>query len=135
MSMAPEPPRLRRLASFVTHWVDPLLRPLAGVLPGFGELAHVGRRSGQVHRTPLNVFRRGDAVVIVLTYGSGSQWVKNVLAAGECRIRMRGRGYRLVEPRVSVDPELRALPWLPRVIERANRASEVLTMRIAGPAD
>ena len=129
------PTRLQRFASLVTRWLDPLIRPVAGHLPGFAELTHVGRRSGRVYRTPLNVFRRGDRVIIVLTYGSDAQWVRNVLAAGTCEIRMRGRNRRLVEPRLSVDPELRALPWLPRTIERANRASEILTLRIAGPGD
>jgi deazaflavin-dependent oxidoreductase (nitroreductase family) len=133
-SPRPAPPtRLRRWASFVTRWIDPLIRPLAGILPGFGVLTHVGRRSGRVYRTPLNVFRRGDRLVVALTYGSEVQWVRNVRAAGGCGIRMRGRDYRLVDPRLHIDPELRDLPWLPRVIERANRVSELLSMRISGP--
>ena len=129
--MAAPPTRLRGLRSFVTHWVDPVLRPFTGVLPGFCVLTHVGRRSGKVYRTPLNVFRRADRVVFALTYGSDAEWVRNVLAAGECRIRTVGRDLHLVEPRVVVDPTLRDLPWLPRVIERANLVSEVLEMRVA----
>ena len=134
--MAAPPTRLRGLRSFVTHWVDPILRPFTGALPGFCVLTHVGRRSGKVYRTPLNVFRRGDRVVFALTYGSDAQWVRNVLAAGECQIRTMGRDLHLVGPRVVVDPALKDLPWLPRVVERINRVSEVLEMRIAdGPHD
>jgi hypothetical protein len=40
--------------------------------------------------------------------------LKNVLAAGECRIRRRGRTVQLVEPEVIVDSDLRELPWLLR---------------------
>ncbi|MET0772871.1 MAG: nitroreductase family deazaflavin-dependent oxidoreductase [Candidatus Limnocylindrales bacterium] len=131
--MGSPPTRLHALASFVTHWVDPLLRPFADVLPGFCVLTHVGRRSGRVYRTPLNVFRRRDRVVFALTYGSGAEWVRNVLAAGACDIRTMRRDLHLVRPEVVVDAELRDLPWLPRVIERANRVSEILVMRVAEP--
>ena len=79
--------RLQGFASVVTRWFDPLVRPFAGFLPTFCILTHVGRRSSRVYRTPLNVFRRGDRVVFALTYGSGAEWVRNVLAAGECEIR------------------------------------------------
>ncbi len=123
--------RLQGFASFVTHWLDPLVRPFAGFLPTFCILTHVGRRSRRVYRTPLNVFRRGDRVVFALTYGSGAEWVRNVLAAGECEIRTMGRELRLVEPRIVVDPELRDLPRLPRIIERANQVTEILEMRVA----
>ena len=130
--MGAPPTRLRRIRSFVTHWIDPLLRPFTSILPGFCVLTHVGRRSGKVYRTPLNVFRRGDRVVFALTYGSDAEWVRNVLAAGACDIRTMRRDLHLVDPRVVVDPELRDLPWLPRVIERANRVTETLVMRV-GP--
>jgi deazaflavin-dependent oxidoreductase (nitroreductase family) len=130
----PAPPTLLRgMASFVTRWVDPLVRPAAGILPGFGVLSHVGRRSGRVYRTPLNVFRRGDRLIIALTYGSDAQWVRNVLAAGGARIRTRGADHRLVDPELRIDPQLRDLPWLPRAIERANRVSEVLSLRVVPP--
>jgi deazaflavin-dependent oxidoreductase (nitroreductase family) len=129
--VAGPPTRLERFGSFVTHWIDPVLRPAAGVLPGFCILTHLGRRSGRTYRTPLNVFLRGDRAVFALTYGSDAEWVRNVLAAGGCTIRTRRRDIRLVEPHVVIDPELRELPWLPRVIERANRVTETLVTRIA----
>lgn len=80
------------------HWLarvnlaigNRLLRPFTGILPGFGVLEHVGRRSGVRRQTPLTVFRHGDRYVIALTYGPDVQWVKNVLAAGGCRVRNRG---------------------------------------------
>src|SRR6201982_2913731 len=63
----------------------------AGWLPGFGILTHVGRKSGKVHRTPVNVFRTPNGFIIALTYSSQCQWVKNVLAAGGSEVKTRGR--------------------------------------------
>jgi hypothetical protein len=80
------------------------------------------------------VFRRGDRVIFALTYGSTAEWVRNVLAAGECQIRTMGRDLQLVETRIVVDAQLAGLPWLPRVIERANQVTEMLEMRVARPA-
>jgi deazaflavin-dependent oxidoreductase (nitroreductase family) len=60
---------------------------LAGHGP-FVELEHVGRRSGRVYRVPLNAFRTGDSVTFALTYGPNTDWLRNVRAAGGCRVRM-----------------------------------------------
>ena len=124
-------PRMRFLRPFVSHLVNPIIRPFAGWLPGFAVLTHVGRRSGRVHRTPINVFRRGDRYVFALTYGSDVHWVKNILAAGWCEMRTRGRDIRLVDPELFVDAELRLMPRVLRPIGRLNRVSEVLQMRAA----
>lgn len=60
---------------------------LAGHGP-FIELEHVGRSSGRVYRVPLNAFRTGDTVTFALTYGPRVDWLRNVRAAGGCRVRM-----------------------------------------------
>ena len=81
-------------------------------------MTHRGRKSGRVYRTPINVFRRGDAYLFFLTYGADVDWVKNVLAAGQCSLRIRGQDVALVDPELVVDPELRAAPRIPRFVER-----------------
>jgi deazaflavin-dependent oxidoreductase (nitroreductase family) len=103
--------------------------PFAAYLPWFGVLEHVGRRSGTVRRTPLNVFRHDNRYVIALTYGPDVQWVANVLAAGECRIRTRGRWVRLVEPRRFSDPSRRRVPLIVRIVLRLIGVTEFLEMR------
>src|SRR4051812_49595068 len=74
-------PLPKRLARFNLHVTNRVLGPFARRLPGFAVVAHVGRRSGRVRHTPVNLFRDGDRYVIALTYGADSQWVRNVLAA------------------------------------------------------
>jgi deazaflavin-dependent oxidoreductase (nitroreductase family) len=123
--------RLHVLRRPVTRLFNPLSRRFAGVLPGFGILAHRGRRSGTEYRTPINVFRRGGAWVIVLTYGSDVDWVKNVLAAGGCGLRTRGRDRRLVDPRLVTDPSLPGMPLPVRLMGRVIGATELLVLREA----
>ncbi len=107
--------RFRRIA---TRYLDPVLRPVASWLPAFAVMTHRGRMSGREYRTPINVFRRGDAYLFFLTYGADVDWVKNVLAAGSCSLRIRGRDVALVHPELIEDRELRDAPLIPRFIER-----------------
>ena len=107
-----------RYRRYVNRYLNPITRPLARRLPSFAILTHRGRTSGRTYRTPINVFRRGDAYIFLLTYGSDVQWVKNVLASGSCSIETRGRVVKLNEPELITDPELRLAPPLARFIER-----------------
>ena len=137
-SMAGPPPpaprtRLQFLRPFTTRFVNPATRVVAGWVPGFGILLYRGRTSGKAYRTPMNVFRRGDEYVFALTYGPDAQWVRNILAAGECGTRTMGRELRLVEPRLEHDPRLRAMPFFVRPFLRFMRVTELLRMRIASP--
>jgi deazaflavin-dependent oxidoreductase (nitroreductase family) len=109
--------------------VNPVTRLFAGRLPGFGILSYTGRKTGQRYRTPINVFKRDNVYVFALTYGSEANWVRNVLAAGGCEVRVRGRDVRLVEPELLVDPRGRLVPLPVRLFLRLNRVTEFLRMR------
>jgi deazaflavin-dependent oxidoreductase (nitroreductase family) len=102
--------RKRRLAKFNIAVTNRITSLFAGWLPGFGILSHVGRKSGKVYRTPVNVFRAPSGFIVALTYSSQSEWVKNVLAAGSCELKTVGRRYRLVAPRVVCDTTRRRFP-------------------------
>jgi deazaflavin-dependent oxidoreductase (nitroreductase family) len=88
-------PLPRGLARANRYFINPVARRVAGWAPGFCILTHIGRRSGREYRLPLNVFRSGDTFVFALTYGSNTDWVRNVMAAGRCSIRYRRRDYEL----------------------------------------
>jgi deazaflavin-dependent oxidoreductase (nitroreductase family) len=128
------PTRFQFLRPFTTRVFNRLSIHFAGWLPGFAILTHVGRKTGQTHRTPINVFRRGDHYMFALTYGGEVQWLKNVLAAGECTMRSGGRDVRLVAPELIVDPELGLMPLPVRIFLRFNRVTELLRMRAASGA-
>ncbi len=117
---------------FTKRVVNPLTRLFAGWMPGFGLLTYSGRATGRVYHLPINVFRRGDQYVFALTYGSDSQWVKNVIAAGGCEIRIRSRNIRLVEPELIVDPEVELVPEPVRFfLKHVVRVTGLVRMRAA----
>ena len=67
--------------------LNKVTRHLAPWLPGLGVVVHRGRTSGKQYRTPVNVFPRpGGRYVLALTYGTDTDWVKNVIAAGGCTL-------------------------------------------------
>jgi deazaflavin-dependent oxidoreductase (nitroreductase family) len=97
-------------------------------MPGFGILAHIGRKSGNVYRTPVNVFRASNGFIIALTYSSQSEWVKNVLAAGGCELKTRGKKYHLSAPKVVYDPTRRRFPIPVRIVLGIVGADEYMEL-------
>lgn len=125
-------PAPRWLARANRRVTNQLLGPLVARLPGFAIVEHVGRRSGRVYRTPVNVFRHDGYVVIALTYGCESAWARNVLAAGGCALTMRGRTRRLTRPRLVHDETRRLVPAPVRVPLRLLQVSDVLVLDDTG---
>jgi len=129
--------RKRWLAKVNIAFTNRITGLFAGWLPGFGILTHVGRKSGKVYRTPINVFRASNGFIIALTYSSQSEWVKNVLAAGGCELQTRGKKYQLSAPNVMRDPTRRRFPIPVRLVLRivgADEYMELSTPRLQGAA-
>ena len=131
MPVSAKPPRpiFSFIRPFTTHIFNRLSRLFAHRLPGFAIISHRGRKSGKLYRTPMNVFRAGEAYVFALTYGSDVQWVKNVLAAGEADLQTGGRTIHLTDPELFVDPERSLMPPVVRVGLGLMRVTEFLRMR------
>jgi deazaflavin-dependent oxidoreductase (nitroreductase family) len=121
-------PLPRRVAHFNHRVTNHITRPIASRAPGFAIVIHIGRRSGRVHRTPVNVFRDGDRYVFALTYGRDSDWVRNVLAAGRCEIETRGKLVRLADPVLIADPTRRRVPRPARWILGAIDVDDFLAL-------
>jgi deazaflavin-dependent oxidoreductase (nitroreductase family) len=109
-------PTKRQVARFNTVFANHLFGPLLIRLPGFGAVHHRGRKSGRAYRTPVKVFRRGADYLITLPYGAGSDWVRNVIAAGGCELATRGRRVRLGAPTLCGEEQARAA--IPAVLRR-----------------
>jgi len=120
--------RKRWLAKINVAFTNRITGLFAGWIPGFGILTHVGRKSGKVYRTPVNVFRASNGFIIALTYSSQSEWVKNVLAAGGCELRTRGKRYQLSAPKVVRDPTRRRFPVPVRLVLRLVGADEYMEL-------
>jgi deazaflavin-dependent oxidoreductase (nitroreductase family) len=63
-------------------------------------LTHVGRSSGATYRTPLDAHPVDGGYVFILVYGSRSDWVRNILAAGHARLTLDGQDIELTAPRL-----------------------------------
>ena len=68
-------------------------------------LTHVGRVSGTTYRTPLDAHPVEGGYLFILVYGTGSDWVRNVLAAGRAQLTIDGRDVALTSPRLVGEEE------------------------------
>ncbi|MFE5480495.1 MULTISPECIES: nitroreductase family deazaflavin-dependent oxidoreductase [unclassified Nocardia] len=95
-------------------------------------LTHTGRSSGKTYRTPLDAHPVDGGYLFVLVYGSASDWVQNILAAGTAQLRTDGREVALTAPRVvGRDEAFQALPpEIPRP-PKLLRITEFLRMDLA----
>lgn len=96
-------------AGFANEVVNPYLirRGLSG--SGASELAtleHVGRRSGMRRLTPLHVIPTPEGVRFAVPLGDRSEWARNVLAAGRCRMQYHDMLVELDEPRLLAPAEV-----------------------------
>jgi deazaflavin-dependent oxidoreductase (nitroreductase family) len=85
------------LERFQIKYVNPLLRPLSKRMPGFAVIKHRGRTSGKDYETIVTAYRNGSVLAIGLIHGK-TNWVKNVLAAGEADIHVGRKDLHLVNP-------------------------------------
>jgi deazaflavin-dependent oxidoreductase (nitroreductase family) len=93
---------------------------------------HVGRTSGRRYRTPLEATAVADGFVFTLVYGSRSDWVRNVVAAGTATLEVDGQTVDLVEPALlGADEAFALLPAGRRRPPRLLRIDEFLWMRRA----
>ena len=83
----------------------------------------------------MNLFRRGDDYVFVMTYGPDADWVRNVDAAGSCDVVTGGRTVHLVEPRHYIDPDRHDVPAIVRAVLRVLKVDEFMAMHAAGSQD
>lgn len=121
--------RKRQVAAVHQVFTNRIMTPFASRLPGFGVVRNVGRKSGRVYRTPVNIFRTSDGFLIALTYGRDSGWVKNVLAADGCQLETRRLSYQLFHPVLVHDPSRRRFPPIVRFVLGLIDANDFLELQ------
>ena len=119
----------RRVARWNKVGLNRITRRVTPWMPGFGLVVHRGRRSGREYQTPVNVFPADDGFIIALTYGADTDWVKNVLAAGGCELRTRGRVLRVGSPRVYHDETRHGIRPLEREMLRLLGVADFLSVK------
>jgi deazaflavin-dependent oxidoreductase (nitroreductase family) len=84
---------------FSKRFMNPAQMRSAGTPGAYaGIIRHRGRVSGTAYETPVGVVPDGDAFLVALPYGSRTQWLRNVLAAGEATLVHEGHTYRVNRP-------------------------------------
>ena len=81
-----------------------------------GTLEHLGRRTGTRRLTPVHPEPIEDGFRIMVPLGPQSEWARNVLAAGHCRLQLHATVYDLDEPALLQPRDMPDLPVVARAM-------------------
>lgn len=106
--------------------------PLMRRLPIQTLLETTGRKSGEARRTPLGGSRVGDQFWFVSEFGTKSQYVKNIEANPNVRVRLNGRWHHGVAHLLPDDDPHARLRKLPQFNSFGVRTfgTNLLTIRV-----
>jgi deazaflavin-dependent oxidoreductase (nitroreductase family) len=113
---------------FQVKYINPMIKPFARFLPGMATIKHRGRKSGKPYETIVTAYRKGNVLAIALGHGK-TDWVKNVLAAGEADVHFIRRDVHIVNPRIV--PARGSADGLPFLARLQSRKMGVLVADIA----
>lgn len=136
----------------ISRLFNPMQMKTAGQPGAYASvIEYRGRVSGRHYTTPVGAVPAGDDFVISLPYGTGSQWVRNVLAGGTATLRSEGETYRVDRPELiplrdvedcfsAADGRMHRLFGVDRVlrvrrVERVSPATELVGGVDTGVAD
>lgn len=116
-----------------TKYFNRLAMLVAGrpFVPVWAVVKHRGRKSGREYSTPVAVLTTPDTFVIALPWGKGTDWVRNLRAAGGGTVHYKGRDYTVTEPEfVGHEVALAAAPAAVRpMLERLPGGGDFLRLR------
>jgi deazaflavin-dependent oxidoreductase (nitroreductase family) len=124
----------RRVASAGAHYFwNPLMRIVAGRFPGSPALLEtIGRKTGCPRVTPVGNGLKGDTFWVIAEHGRRSDWVRNLMANPNVRVKVDG-GWRKGKAHVMVHDDPRARQRdLDQLNARVVRlmGTDLLTVRI-----
>ncbi|CPR07976.1 deazaflavin-dependent nitroreductase family protein [Mycobacterium bohemicum DSM 44277] len=104
---------------FQIKYLNRAIKPFARFMPGTATIKHRGRTSGTPYETIITPYRKGNTLAIALAHGK-TNWVKNVLAAGEADVQFgRDRVVHLTNTRILPagydGPDVESLPRMARM--------------------
>jgi deazaflavin-dependent oxidoreductase (nitroreductase family) len=86
-------------------------------------IRHQGRTTGRSYETPVWAAPTEDGFVIAIVYGSGTDWLKNVVASGAAAIVHQGEACPVDRPEIV--PMDRARGYFPATLQRIHRRIRV----------
>ncbi|MEO7268780.1 MAG: nitroreductase family deazaflavin-dependent oxidoreductase [Knoellia sp.] len=99
-------------------------------VPVWAVVKHRGRKSGREYEAPVAVLTTPDAFIIGLPWGKGTDWVRNLRAAGGGTVHWQGRDETVTDPKfVSAEVALAAAPAVLRLaLERLPGGGDFLQL-------
>ena len=120
----------------IVRAASPIARAFAGrrCFPVWAVLHHRGRKTGRALSVPIALRATPAEFVVVLPWGAGTNWVRNVVAAGGCRIRWKGVDHTVTGPEVvgkaDAQPYFGRFSWT--VVENVFHADAFLRLQRVG---
>ena len=129
----PAPTRRQRITSwFHRRLANPVMRPLSRYIPGQAVIETTGRRTGLPRRTPVGGKIIDGSFWLVADHGLRSQYVRNIQASPQVRLRIGGR-WQAGTAHILADDDPRArlqqLPWFNSLMVRLL-GTDLLTVRV-----
>ncbi len=118
-----------RVTKFFQKYVG---NQLMGRMPFQTLLETTGRKTGETRRTPVGGRRVGDQFWFVSEFGEKSQYVRNIKADPNVRVRLKGRWHQGTAHLVPEDDARARLRSLPQFNSMAVRTfgTNLLTLRV-----
>lgn len=108
------------LRAFNKRILNPAMKLVAGRRFWYAAVIHhTGRRSGIAYATPIVADRIEGGFIVPLPYGTQTDWLRNVRAAGRATLQVRGETYEVTTPEI-VDAAT-AFPLVPAAHARVWR--------------
>lgn len=129
------PRLLRFIKRSHKHVLNPVMLQFSGRFGSSAVIHHVGRRSGTAYATPVIAHQANHDVIIPLPYGTETDWLRNLLAAGQGVVDLEGRSLEVDEPSVvDIEDVIGLLPASMARTVRFNGSREAVQMRVVGLA-
>ncbi len=119
------------------HVTNPVwVRFFAGRSANSALLHHVGRKSGKAFVTPLTAHKSEDTIIIPMPYGTETDWLRNLQAAGQGVVELDNRSYGVDEPEVVPVDEVMPLlsPMVARLVQ-LHDTEKALRLHVTGAAE
>jgi hypothetical protein len=98
---------LGKIRKFNRAILNPIMKLFAGNF-FYSLVFHIGRRSKKEYSTPVVATVKDGYIYIPLPYGVDTDWLLNIQASGECKVKNSGKLYVANDPGVIDAPT--ALP-------------------------
>jgi deazaflavin-dependent oxidoreductase (nitroreductase family) len=110
---------------------NPLQMRSAGTSGAYASvIGHRGRTTGRTYENPVWAMPTEDGFVIAIVYGTRTDWLKNVLAAGTATIVRGGDTYEVGRPEIVPMESARAyFPAALKTIHRGMGVDQCLRVR------